>query len=154
MVLSKITGLAFVGIAFFAVGCQSVQPPAVEEGNCCLSQAPCVEHELASGNSEVALGNKVNTVTRSIPTLAMKDGEIVQVKPAPMTEDMIENQQLFAMAGDSGEHYNDIKLPGMAHKNSMSSDAANPFVVREFDKNLWPGGVKLEAEIDPDVMDF
>lgn len=57
---------------------------------------------------------------------------------------------LQAMAGEEG-HFNDVKLPGMAHSDLPEEQ---PFLVKKFNKSVWPAGMPLEAEIDPDVANF
>lgn len=53
------------------------------------------------------------------------------------------------LSGGEG-HYNEVKLAGMGHEQPEEQT----FLVRKFNRNIWPGGVPLEAEIDPAVMNF
>ncbi len=55
-----------------------------------------------------------------------------------------------ALAGKPGQ-YNEVKLPGMGHKELPQEQN---FVVRTFKSDIWPGGVELEAEIDPEIATF
>lgn len=54
-----------------------------------------------------------------------------------------ENSAPSLLGGDAG-NYNEIKLPGSGH-SEMKSNGKN---------NLWPGGIPLEAEVAPEIMDF
>lgn len=58
--------------------------------------------------------------------------------------------EVSALTGEQG-HYNDVKLSGMAHKDVAAEQG---FFVRGFNRGIWPGGVPLEAEIDPAIMNF
>jgi hypothetical protein len=158
MGIKKIAALVLAGMVVVSVGCKpKVEETASIEGCVIGNEAACGyndENLTSTAEADAEVAAQVQTISRRIPKLALENGEIVQAKPESMTEDMIENQELFAMAGDGEAHYNDIQLGGTAHTKKMANDASNPFVVRKFNKDLWPGGVKLEAEIDPDVMDF
>lgn len=58
--------------------------------------------------------------------------------------------EVSALTGEQG-HYNDVKLAGIAHKDVAAEQG---FFVRGFNRGIWPGGVPLEAEIDPAIMNF
>lgn len=156
-----ITGLA-LAVAVTA-GCGKLKSNAVEEQDC----APCVGGEcklpgaLAAGPEleEKFPGNRssqtapvdtgaakdlIKTVYRKLPG-AGKSDEAVVAKVAPKRANDVQ-----AMAGREG-HYNDIKLPGMGH---VDQPEEQPFLARTFNKNVWPGGMPLEAEIDPEVANF
>ena len=87
----------------------------------------------------------IKTVYRKLPGAQPAEAPVVaKIKPAARPAD------LQAMAGDEG-HFNDVKLPGIAHTDLPEEQ---PFLVKRFNKSVWPGGMPLEAEVDPEIANF
>lgn len=122
------------GSVLFMVGCgdtaDEIKPVETECG-------PCVGGKCAISDKPVAKAqmpfNPIPSVEQLMPVTAKK--------AAVASNDR-------ALTGQPG-HYNEVKLPGMAHQEAPQEQT---FLVRTFKSNLWPGGVELGAEIDPDMM--
>lgn len=158
-----ITGLALA--AAFTAGCGKQGSIAVEErcGDCvggecklpgALASAPQTESALpAARGAQTTPANAngsqglIKTVYRKIPMTGGKQDAatpvVAKIKPAKL-------EDAKAMAGTEG-HFNDVKLPGIAHEDQPEEQ---PFLVRTFNKNVWPGGMPLEAEVDPEITNY
>lgn len=156
MMQSVLAGGMALAVAF-AGGCGGSKSMQVEE-QCtpCLGGSCKIPQDLAQSNhSGSRLGGRsapytapvdtslIKSVYRKLPLSGDQTPVIEKIKPAPQPE-------VSAMAGQEG-HYNEVKLPGMAHEDQPEEQ---PFLVRSFNKSVWPGGVPLEAEVDPELLNF
>ncbi len=140
MSIKILSVFALLVMVFSATGCKDKSEELACKDGLCVPKA---------GQKQVVDVEAPAPVFKKLPKLAQKD-EPVNQSFAPIHETNLDND-LMSMAGAGGQFNNvaldDVEIPGAGHTEAAISGDME-YVDREYQDNLWPGGVEQSAEMD------